>query len=292
MTTTWNASDLQTITLSGGNLVATSTGVHGAVRSVDRVTSGKYYWEYTCTTFAQSNSSVGIATPDAPFNNITVNAQLCCLAYKSTGNIWLNGAAAGPSIGAIAAGAVVCCALDMDNGFFWIRNGAAGNWNGNAANNPATPSGGLNIRGMGTFPTFYALGAPLTSDVVTANFGASAFAGTVPTGFTSGFPSGTSAANTIAVGSTERETLEGDSAATVYFSGLVNESLINSATAVVAGIVQEVLSNTQTVYAAGMVEETLAAGSYVWAAGIAQEVLTTMIVAVVGGQVAVTINTG
>jgi hypothetical protein len=42
------------------------------------------------------------------------------------------------------AAARVAFALDLDNALFWIRTGA-GNWNNNAANNPATGVGGLDL---------------------------------------------------------------------------------------------------------------------------------------------------
>jgi len=188
--TTWNPSDLLNTTLSGGNLTAAGTAA-GGVRSVDRVRTGKYYWEYTWNT-ASNNSAVGISNSLAALATVGgsgVNAGV----NNVTGAINVNGVAMSTGIGTISAGGVVCIAVDVDARLVWFRNGAAGNWNGSATANPATGVGGYSIAPiMSSAFSVYALASQNnTGTNITANFGTSAFTGTVPSGFNSGFPGGT-----------------------------------------------------------------------------------------------------
>ena len=48
--TTWSTTDRLNVTLSGGNLVVTNSASAGGVRSVDKLLTGKYYWEIVNTT--------------------------------------------------------------------------------------------------------------------------------------------------------------------------------------------------------------------------------------------------
>jgi hypothetical protein len=107
----------------------------------------------------------------------------------SGGSISINGSIASlPNLGAsIVSGNVICFALDLTNSLVWIRLNA-GNWNNTAGANPATRTGGLTVPfgpALAAYPAWYSQQSP---HVVTANFGDSAFAQAVPSGFTSGFP--------------------------------------------------------------------------------------------------------
>lgn len=192
--TTWNPSDKSAnITLSGtNNLTATSTTTAiGGVRAIDRQITGKYYWEITCTTWG-SNEGIGFATAAASL----VIGGPGNWVLATTGHWWIENVdnGAGTSIGTITSGSVVCFALDVTNGLFWARLGAAGNWNGSATNNPATGVGGLSSThfgassGFAVYPIMWI--GTVSGHTGTANFGDSAFTGTVPSGFTSGFTSG------------------------------------------------------------------------------------------------------
>jgi hypothetical protein len=192
LTTTWNPSDLTAVTLSGGNLIATATSSTSGVRGVDRVYSGKYYWEYTIGTIGGANTGFGVAQVTAPFSTLGANATGAALLFKS-GNLWVNGASVlTGATAALVAGNVVCVALDLDNRLIFFRIGAAGNWNGNASYSPATGAGGVSVPIVGgAFGAYPAWSGGATNDACTANFGGSAFVGTPPSGYTSGFPSGT-----------------------------------------------------------------------------------------------------
>ena len=114
------------------------------------------------------------------------------ICYWSSGAIWRNGGSAGVSITPpLNASNVLCCAVDLDNRNMWFRVGSGGAWSG-ASGNPATNTGGVPIP-AGTMVPFVVFGGAsgVAGSAVTANFGASAFAGAVPAGFTAGWTGGT-----------------------------------------------------------------------------------------------------
>lgn len=190
--TTWNPSDkAAAVTLTGSNLIATSTaGTIASVRAVDKQITGKFYWEYTYNTVTGLTTGAGALSPGfglttSPGAGGPVGA---CIVLR-TGSIEIDGASS-VSLGAITAGTVVGLAVDCAARLIWCRQGAAGNWNNSATANPATGVGGLAISLGDGIPFFPAACLSATSDQITANFGDSAFSGTVPSGFTSGFTSG------------------------------------------------------------------------------------------------------
>jgi hypothetical protein len=97
------------------------------------------------------------------------------------GAIWINGVNSGVAIGSITSGMVIGIAVDLTANLIWFRT--ASNWNAGGTANPATGVGGISISAVaGTlFPTFG--GGSTNTQVSTANFGASAFAQSVPSGF-------------------------------------------------------------------------------------------------------------
>jgi len=191
--TTWSLSDKSaTVTITGSDLIATAPGPSG-VRAVDRQIAGKFYWEANFPTGSANSLGVGIANVGASFATLYSLADGAFIAYATTGAVWLNGASAGFTLGAFSPGEIVGMALDMTSGLVWVRRGAAGNWNNNAANNPATGVGGINFRSIGdagAIPLYPAAAFGTGGGQIAANFGAAAFSGAVPSGYTSGFPSG------------------------------------------------------------------------------------------------------
>jgi len=195
--TTWSPSDKSvSVTLSNGNLTANNaaSSLQG-VRSVDRVYHGKYYWEVSYDATNGSAGGVGVAN-----GYITVNAGATApntasnfmVIVNPNGNTYAGGSTVGtPSFGTIATGSIICFALDLDSRQLWIRVGATGNWNNNAAYAPGGV-GGISVPLLGSAYGAYAY-ANFTQSAAqyTANFGATAFAGAVPSGYQSGFPGST-----------------------------------------------------------------------------------------------------
>jgi hypothetical protein len=187
------------VTLSNGNLTATHANTNNdcGVRSLSFQTSGKFYFEVTCTDLDGSADCAGVLGKTGNFINLVTNGTFCGCTYRSSGNIYGNGASSGKTIGAIADGDLLCFAVDLDNSKFWVRKGAAGNWNGLVigSENPETNTGGVSISSYVAGGMAPAVGfggsSPQTGDNMTANFGGSSFTGAVPSGFTSGWPART-----------------------------------------------------------------------------------------------------
>jgi hypothetical protein len=188
---TWDAATIANVTLSGGNLVVTNTGGSSGdqgARVAAGKTTGKHYFEITYTSYGGGgNTGVGIATPASTYTAMGSNATTGCEVFSS-GNIYSNGGSTGQSLGTQVTGVIMGVAVDLDNRKIWFRNAPSGNWNdwtsGGATYNPATNVGGISIPSgtMAPICTFNAGGS-----VFTANFGASAFTGAVPSGFTAGW---------------------------------------------------------------------------------------------------------
>jgi hypothetical protein len=177
---TWNPADINASTLSNGNL--TVSGAYG-VRSINGLSSGKVYFEMSwASPIGSTTDGCGILSPGASFVNYKGNG-LGGLIVFSDGPIYYNGASTGINIGAVGNGNKHCFAVDLGNKRLWVRiNG--GNWNGNATYDPVANIGGIDISSLFPGNLMYAsFGAGLNGSSVTANFGATSFAQTVPSGF-------------------------------------------------------------------------------------------------------------
>jgi hypothetical protein len=196
--TTWSATDKTAgVTLSGTNNVVATTSPSGlqSVRSIDRNITGKFYWEITLTTIP-GVFSTGLCPAATSLTTSLLNVGNLAIVVQVSGSgaIDLNGASVG-NVGATpAAGNTLCFATDVGAQLFWVRLGAAGNWNGVAANNPATAVGGASFAGFigAAVPLYAIVQSNAAASVFTANFGDTAFTGTVPSGFTAGFTAGAS----------------------------------------------------------------------------------------------------
>lgn len=184
---TWNSADKSgNIVLSGSDLIAASnSGSNGGVRSTIGRSSGKLYAEFTVgASLAGSNSGVGIVTSGQALTNIApsngTNGFL--ISPFGGGSLYFNGSGAGFSIGGFAASDVIRMAIDFTGSKAWAaRNN--GSWNGTIAD-PATGTNGVNIAAV--FPgsaAYCFLCSNNSGDGVTANFGASAFTYTPPSGY-------------------------------------------------------------------------------------------------------------
>lgn len=167
-------------TLSGSNLVATSSGA-GWVGS-SKPGQDNFYAEFTLTTLT-GTPQVGIAalTAASATNPQTFTSGL---GYDTSGAVKYNSTTLA-TIATFAGGNRIDMAVNLRYRLIWFRvNG--GNWNNNAANDPATLTGGIDFSGMTTIGSIQTLVyASLTGTVWTAAFSSGSWVGTAPAGYSS-----------------------------------------------------------------------------------------------------------
>lgn len=178
------------VTLSNNNLTAThSTSTSGSgARSLALKTTGKYYYEVVGNSAPGAGDAVALGSAAATYVQLTGNtAGQYVVVYQSTGVIFVSTTNSGKNIASLLAGMVAGIAVDLDARLLWVRSNN-GNWNGDPAANPATGVGGITVTAAISFAPMVGYGATAAGHAMTANFGASAFSGAVPAGFTPGWP--------------------------------------------------------------------------------------------------------
>jgi hypothetical protein len=169
-------------TLSLGNLKITATSTaNDSGRSVASHTSGKFYAEFTIGA-GTVNSGFGVACDLMP--NTEYVSQNGLHSMGTFGTSWSSVSGGTTTAPALVAGRTYGVAVDVGNGKIWLLDitGGTGQWKANATANPAT-----NVNGAGfafTDPAiFIAVTVATNGDNSTFNFGATAYAGTPPSGF-------------------------------------------------------------------------------------------------------------
>lgn len=157
--TTWNPSDkVSVVSLSGGDLTASTSSVAGGVRGTTSVSTGVRCFEVTVSVLGQ-NSFFGIGNSAADITSVSgvigVNGEVI---RTSDGSVFTNSASLGATVG-IVAGDVIGVVLDIPaSKVRFFRNGAL---LGNFALGPTSS----------LFPMIYTG----TYSTILANFGATAF---------------------------------------------------------------------------------------------------------------------
>lgn len=180
MTTTWDPSyKTGSVTLSGGNLVATASAAgHGA--GSNTVVTGKGYIEFLCEAGRQA---VGLIVKDLAGHPADTSASISIYTDGTTGYFGLYDADAGIGSVSFAPGDRVCLAYDVAAELAWFRVNN-GNWNNSGSANPAAGVGGLDVgRDMTAANTVLWLYSDQSGAKATINAGASAFTYTPPSGF-------------------------------------------------------------------------------------------------------------
>lgn len=230
--TTLNPSDKSAgITLTGGNLIATNNNNSlSGVRAVHAQQVGKFYWECTNNVSANLNDGVGLARITVPLtqaiNSGPAGTGLVAFSQQSSGAVFYDGVGKA-SLGGLAYGSTLGIAVDLGAPLIWFKHiNSPGVWNANPAYDPGA--------GTGSYPSIATVCAvdacPYANlqgggDSITANFGASAFVGTVPTGFTAGWPNSSGGWTTWTPGDLSSMTLSnGNLTATCTGSGYVRAS--------------------------------------------------------------------
>ena len=167
------------IALSGGNLVATSSGA-GSVITTRRATGGFTYFEAVMTTLA-GTPSIGLAASPYSVSSGTLGNDNNGIAYRPSGVVALNNTTLS-TIATYAQGDRVCVAVDQLNKAIWFKVNA-GNWNNSGTADPTANIGGISYATANAFNFAPALYASATGTVWTAAF--DAFNYTPPTGYQS-----------------------------------------------------------------------------------------------------------
>lgn len=164
---TWNPADKGSgITLSGGNLVASSTASYMSVRATIGLTSGKWYWEVLLG--GSGYWFVGVANASQSLNAylFTPNST----GRQSNGYYWNSVASTSDGL-SFAAGDVLGCKLNKDAGTLEILK-----------NNSSLGA----IEDLQSGTVYPAFGNYIGTETATVNFGASAFTYPVPSGYNPG----------------------------------------------------------------------------------------------------------
>lgn len=187
--TSWNSADKSANAVIGGTGNLTLSAVVGGstgARSTNPFSTGKFYFEIIINSTVSTGAVSGIAKGGVAPDLITANpTNGGAVVIWPSGNIWAPNST-GISIGALANGNVLCVAVDIDAKLIWFRKNSGGTWNNSGTADPATGSGGISCS---TLPTpYYAFsGTSSGGESSTGNFGATAFIGAVPSGYTAGW---------------------------------------------------------------------------------------------------------
>lgn len=149
----WNSADKDGgITLSNGDLTATAAAAFLMVRGTIGKSTGKWYFEVTCTA-SLTFGTVGIAEAGASLSSF-VGGQTSSFGI-ATSLIYTNFTSTGSDVG-ISAGDVVGVAVDLDAGKVWF----AGN---NVWVNGGNPAAGTSENYSGLSGTYYPADSPSTT---------------------------------------------------------------------------------------------------------------------------------
>jgi len=148
---------------------------------------GKYYFEVTLQTTTSGSNYAGIMSSafSGVFSTSQMTSNSTSMATGVSTTLFSNGVDQSLNLGTAAVGDVFCFAIDLTARLAWIRRNN-GSWNANGTANPVTGVGGVTITPTVSFAPVVRFAASSTpTDAMTANFGASVFAFTQPSGFLS-----------------------------------------------------------------------------------------------------------
>lgn len=201
------------LTLSNGNLTITGTGSYSTSPATFGMSSGKWYWEYTCTTYSASGDThYGIGT--SAFNiyqNTWIGSTSAGWIYAaSNGNKYNNNSAVAYGT-TFTSGDIIGVAFDADVGTLtFYKNGT---------------TQGTAYTGLTSGP-YFPVATVGTSNLTNANFGQRPFVYTPPAGFKTLC---TTNLSTPTIGATASTTANKYMDATLYTgAGNVSTSITNA----------------------------------------------------------------
>lgn len=179
--TTLNPSDTAPgATLSNGNLTLTGSGGYLGSRTVASASNGNKYWEVRADAITASPSQIveGMASTTQSLT-LFCGDTLQSIGWARDGNIYVGGGSVAVIQGWAQGDTLSFVARLDDQTMFFRTNG--GNWNNSGTANPATNTGGIHFSTTGNGP-FFAFVQAQAIDKLTANFGGSPYAQSVPAG--------------------------------------------------------------------------------------------------------------
>lgn len=235
--TTWDPLNLSTTeTLSGGNLVATSSGL-GIVAATRVLTSPLSYFEVDITTLT-GYVAVGLINRQENMNSGTaLGIDANGLAYRSSGAVVINNSTKA-TIMSYAAGAKVGVAVNLLLGLIWFTtNGTTWNNAVIGSQNPVGNVGGISLAPLAAVSGNYlpAAGGSASGAVLTGVFSAGSFAYTPPTGYVSVDICGATAHNSETPVSAIYSTVGGTLNKPVTISAIAKSSMPQTTTVVAGG---------------------------------------------------------
>lgn len=194
--TTWDSgSRLLNVTLSGGNLKATTTASSNAgARSTTSHSTGKWYYEWTFNAGSNTFEGVGLqlstydpstASNIIGFESPTKSVQMVVTGTLEAGSSGIATWGAAAMVNGDTAGV----AVDIGGLLLWGRirhSGSWGNWNNNGSADPATGTLGITIPnppGAGTY--FIGFGSNTANEAITLD--PTGAIGPAPSGFSTCF---------------------------------------------------------------------------------------------------------
>jgi hypothetical protein len=185
MTVTWGSpypSDTGG-SLSDGNLLFSYNGSGSTATSIATTgfSAGTYYYEIQPVFTSQYDGVFGWADTAADQYGSSLNN----VEIVFDGQIKFNGSVLATL--SISTGDWLGIAIDLTNELIWVKDiTQAGNWNNSGTANPSTATGGLPLSGLTNLPWYpgIAFNSSHSGETALANFGATSFQGTLPSGFT------------------------------------------------------------------------------------------------------------
>ena len=166
----------------------------GTAQAREGKTSGKWYVEVTLVAASGNNDGIGIVAAAGVGSRFVGDTQGFILeqgwGYFNTNGLVVKANAGQTSVNntTYVAGDVICMAIDLDNKKLWFRKNG-GSWIGTSGTpDPVTNTAGFDITALMNYGRIYpAVNLSGATSKFTANFGTSAFARAVPSGFTAGW---------------------------------------------------------------------------------------------------------
>lgn len=182
---TWSATDKSGgISLTNGNLTATSTTSGALTARATRSASNKIYYEVvfdaTSTIDTNTGHGAGVANAAHTLSVSLAASNTSTIAICANGQVRSNGTNKGAAFGQLVIGDVVGIAVDIPAGRFYVRlNGGA--WANGA--NPVAGTGGYTFTPSGTIYPACGVTSSAFHRIIHGRFSSSSWGTAAPTGY-------------------------------------------------------------------------------------------------------------